>query len=101
MIKAGIVGFRGYSGAELIQILRHHGGAETFENRHRRGVQTIAIRYTLSFCESIGSDGAGECEKKQKQFLHRFLSDVSSKAVVNEADSFLSQPRDKPEPVLR
>jgi len=35
MIKAGIVGFRGYSGAELIQILRHHGGAETFLMEHR------------------------------------------------------------------
>jgi N-acetyl-gamma-glutamyl-phosphate reductase len=35
MIKAGIVGFRGYSGTELIQILRRHGGAETFLMEHR------------------------------------------------------------------
>ena len=35
MIKAGIVGFRGYSGAELIQILHRHGGAEVFLMEHR------------------------------------------------------------------
>jgi len=35
MIKAGIVGFRGYSGAELIQILQHHGGATPFLMEHR------------------------------------------------------------------
>jgi len=35
MIKAGIVGFRGYSGAELIQILSHHGTAEVFLMEHR------------------------------------------------------------------
>ncbi|MBI2688821.1 MAG: N-acetyl-gamma-glutamyl-phosphate reductase [Acidobacteria bacterium] len=35
MIKAGIVGFRGYSGAELIQILQHHGGAAVSLMEHR------------------------------------------------------------------
>ncbi|HEU0118961.1 MAG TPA: N-acetyl-gamma-glutamyl-phosphate reductase [Bryobacteraceae bacterium] len=35
MIKAGIVGFRGYSGAELIQILQRHGGATVFLMEHR------------------------------------------------------------------
>lgn len=35
MIKAGIVGFRGYSGAELIQILTHHGGATVYLMEHR------------------------------------------------------------------
>ncbi len=35
MIKAGIVGFRGYSGAELIQILHRHGGATVFLMEHR------------------------------------------------------------------
>lgn len=35
MIKAGIVGFRGYSGAELIDILKRHGGAEVFLMEHR------------------------------------------------------------------
>lgn len=35
MIKAGIVGFRGYSGAELIQILTHHGHATVFLMEHR------------------------------------------------------------------
>lgn len=35
MIKAGIVGFRGYSGAELIHILQRHGGAEVFLMEHR------------------------------------------------------------------
>ena len=35
MIKAGIVGFRGYSGAELIQILHRHGGATAFLMEHR------------------------------------------------------------------
>jgi N-acetyl-gamma-glutamyl-phosphate reductase len=35
MIKAGIVGFRGYSGAELIQILQRHAGATVFLMEHR------------------------------------------------------------------
>ena len=35
MIKAGIVGFRGYSGAELIQILTHHGNATVYLMEHR------------------------------------------------------------------
>jgi N-acetyl-gamma-glutamyl-phosphate reductase len=35
MIKAGIVGFRGYSGAELIQILQRHGGVTVFLMEHR------------------------------------------------------------------
>lgn len=35
MIKAGIVGFRGYSGAELIQILHRHGGATVYLMEHR------------------------------------------------------------------
>jgi N-acetyl-gamma-glutamyl-phosphate reductase len=35
MIKAGIVGFRGYSGAELIQILARHGGVTVFLMEHR------------------------------------------------------------------
>jgi N-acetyl-gamma-glutamyl-phosphate reductase len=35
MIKAGIVGFRGYSGAELISILQRHGGASIFLMEHR------------------------------------------------------------------
>lgn len=35
MIKAGIVGFRGYSGAELIQILQRHGSAAVYLMEHR------------------------------------------------------------------
>lgn len=35
MVKAGIVGFRGYSGAELIRILTAHGNAEVFLLEHR------------------------------------------------------------------
>jgi N-acetyl-gamma-glutamyl-phosphate reductase len=35
MIKAGIVGFRGYSGSELISILQRHGGASVFLMEHR------------------------------------------------------------------
>lgn len=35
MIKTGIVGFRGYSGAELIEILSRHGGTEVFLMEHR------------------------------------------------------------------
>lgn len=35
MKKIGIVGFRGYSGAELIKILAHHGDAEVHLLEHR------------------------------------------------------------------
>jgi len=35
MIKAGIVGFRGYSGAELIEILSRHSGATPLLMEHR------------------------------------------------------------------
>lgn len=35
MIRAGIVGFRGYSGAELIEILNRHGGAQVHLMEHR------------------------------------------------------------------
>jgi N-acetyl-gamma-glutamyl-phosphate reductase len=35
MIRAGIVGFRGYSGAELIEILHRHGGVKVHLMEHR------------------------------------------------------------------
>ncbi|MFN0104937.1 MAG: N-acetyl-gamma-glutamyl-phosphate reductase [Bryobacteraceae bacterium] len=35
MIKAGIAGFRGYSGTELIEILHRHAGATVFLMEHR------------------------------------------------------------------
>jgi N-acetyl-gamma-glutamyl-phosphate reductase len=34
--RVGIVGFRGYSGAELLRILRHHGGVEPVLLEHRQ-----------------------------------------------------------------
>jgi N-acetyl-gamma-glutamyl-phosphate reductase len=33
--RAGIVGYRGYSGVELVRILQHHPSAETFLLQHR------------------------------------------------------------------
>jgi len=35
MIKAGIVGFRGYSGSDLVDILRRHGGVTPYLMEHR------------------------------------------------------------------
>lgn len=37
--RVGIVGFRGYSGAELIQILRHHPGVEIVLLEHRQDAE--------------------------------------------------------------
>lgn len=34
-LRAGIVGFRGYSGAELVRILEHHPNAEPVLLEHR------------------------------------------------------------------
>jgi N-acetyl-gamma-glutamyl-phosphate reductase len=42
--KVGIVGFRGYSGAELIRILSHHPNVETFLLEHREEPASEAIR---------------------------------------------------------
>jgi N-acetyl-gamma-glutamyl-phosphate reductase len=35
-VKVGIVGFRGYSGAELVRLLAHHSGIETYLLEHRQ-----------------------------------------------------------------
>jgi N-acetyl-gamma-glutamyl-phosphate reductase len=44
--KIGIVGFRGYSGAELVRLLAHHPGVETFLLEHRDEPATgSAIRH--------------------------------------------------------
>ena len=37
--RIGIVGFRGYSGAELVQILKRHPGVETILLEHRQDVE--------------------------------------------------------------
>ncbi len=42
MKKIGIVGFRGYSGAELVQLLGRHGGVEVFLMEHRE--EPIAVK---------------------------------------------------------
>jgi N-acetyl-gamma-glutamyl-phosphate reductase len=44
MKRVGIVGYRGYSGAELIQILRRHGQVEPILLDHREEPATAAIR---------------------------------------------------------
>src|SRR5271169_1545539 len=33
--RVGVVGFRGYSGAELLRLLGHHPGVETYLLEHR------------------------------------------------------------------
>jgi N-acetyl-gamma-glutamyl-phosphate reductase len=47
--RVGIVGFRGYSGAELLRILGHHGGAEPVLLEHRQDPEDRP--------QSIGSQG--------------------------------------------
>lgn len=37
--RIGIIGFRGYSGAELVRILRHHPGVETVLLEHRQDAE--------------------------------------------------------------
>jgi N-acetyl-gamma-glutamyl-phosphate reductase len=44
MKKVGIVGYRGYSGAELVRILGRHGGVTPVLLDHREQVETPAIR---------------------------------------------------------
>jgi N-acetyl-gamma-glutamyl-phosphate reductase len=44
MKKVGIVGYRGYSGAELVRILGRHGGVTTVLLDHREQAETPAIR---------------------------------------------------------
>src|SRR5206468_3397922 len=43
MVRVGIVGHRGYSGAELIRILERHSGIEILLLEHRDGFATPAI----------------------------------------------------------
>ncbi len=41
--KVGVVGFRGYSGAELVRILHHHSGVEVYLLEHRSDSEERAI----------------------------------------------------------
>ena len=44
MLKVGIVGYRGYSGAELVRILSRHSGVTPVLLEHREQAETPAIR---------------------------------------------------------
>jgi N-acetyl-gamma-glutamyl-phosphate reductase len=46
MVKVGVVGYRGYSGAELVRILNRHGRVEPVLLDHREQAETPQIRNT-------------------------------------------------------
>ena len=41
MLKVGIVGYRGYSGAELVRILSRHSGVTPVLLEHREQAETL------------------------------------------------------------
>lgn len=47
MKKIGVVGFRGYSGAELVQLLSRHGGLEVFLMEHREEATALKGQTTM------------------------------------------------------
>jgi N-acetyl-gamma-glutamyl-phosphate reductase len=63
MKKIGIVGFRGYSGAELVQILRRHGGVEVYLMEHRsetvpsRGFASVPLPTMAATAEAVAEQG--------------------------------------------
>jgi N-acetyl-gamma-glutamyl-phosphate reductase len=56
MIKAGIVGYRGYSGAELVRILERHKGVEPVLLEHREDGGTSPVRRRSKVPEVLPCD---------------------------------------------
>lgn len=58
MKKIGIVGFRGYSGAELAQLLSRHGGVEVFRMEHREDPTAVKGQTTMpASAEAVAAAG--------------------------------------------
>ena len=105
MKKIGIVGFRGYSGAELAQLLSRHGGVEVFRMEHREDPTAVKGQTTMpASAEAVAAAGLDGiflathfCEVTENfsaysLLYHRHVAEVLQNTGLREAEfSFAAQ----------